>query len=157
MPQEELRVAKIKNGTVIDHIPAGKALQVIRILGIKGTEGHIATILMNVPSLKLGKKDLVKIEDMTVGPSQAQLIALIAPDASLNIVSDYEVKKKYRPNPPDVVEGLVRCPNMMCISNKRDEPIVPKLRVESKNPVVLRCAYCRAILPADEIATNLVE
>ncbi|HYA22061.1 MAG TPA: aspartate carbamoyltransferase regulatory subunit, partial [Thermoproteota archaeon] len=65
MPQEELRVAKIRNGTVIDHIPAGKALQVIRILGIKGTEGHIATILMNVPSLKLGKKDLVKIEDMT--------------------------------------------------------------------------------------------
>jgi aspartate carbamoyltransferase regulatory subunit len=157
MPQEELRVAKIRNGTVIDHIPAGKALQVLRILGIKGIEGHIAAILMNVPSGKLGKKDLVKIEDMTVGSNQAQLIALIAPDASLNIVSDYEVKKKHKPSPPDVVEGLVRCPNMMCISNKRDEPIVPKLSVESKDPVVLRCVFCRAILPADEISAHLVE
>jgi aspartate carbamoyltransferase regulatory subunit len=157
MPQEELRVAKIRNGTVIDHIPAGKALQVLRILGIKGTEGHIATILMNVPSGKLGKKDLVKIEDMTVGSKQTQLIALIAPDASVDIVSNYEVKEKHRPSPPDVVEGLVKCPNMMCISNKRDEPIVPKLSVESKNPVVLRCVYCRTILPADEISAHLVE
>ena len=157
MPQEELRVAKIRNGTVIDHIPAGRALQVLRILGIKGTEGHIVTILMNVPSKRLGKKDLVKIEGMAVRADQAQLIALIAPDASLNIVSNYEVKEKHRPTPPDVVEGLVRCPNMMCISNKRDEPIVPKLSVESKDPVVLRCVYCRAILSADEISTCLVE
>ena len=157
MPQDELRVAKIRNGTVIDHIPAGRALQVLKILGIKGTEGHIVTILMNVPSKRLGKKDLVKIEDIAVRADQAQLIALIAPDASLNIVSNYEVKEKHRPTPPDVVEGLVRCPNMMCISNKRDEPIVPKLSVESKDPVGLRCVYCRAILSADEISACLVE
>jgi len=150
-------VAKIKNGTVIDHIRAGRALQVLRILGIRGDEGHTMAVLMNVPSRKLGKKDLVKIEDRAVQPSQAQLISLVAPEASLNIISDYEVKEKYKPQPPEKVEGLVRCPNPRCISNKPEEPIVPKLSVESKDPVMLRCVYCRAVLLGDEISTHLVE
>jgi len=157
LPSEELRVTKIRNGTVIDHISAGRALQVLRILDIKGEEGHIVTVLMNVPSRKLGKKDLVKIEDRAVRPEEAQLISLVAPESTLNIVSNYEVKEKHRPKPPGVVEGLVKCPNGRCISNRPEEPIVPKLRVESREPVVLRCVYCLTILPAGEISAHLVE
>jgi len=157
MTTEDLRVAKIKNGTVIDHIRAGRALQVLRILGIGGDEGNTMAVLMNVPSRKLGKKDLVKIEDKTVQAGQAQLISLVAPEASLNIISNYEVKEKYKPQPPHTVEGLVRCPNSRCISNKPEEPIVPKLSVESQDPVMLRCVYCRAVLSGDEISTHLVE
>jgi len=59
---EELLVSKIENGTVIDHIPAGRALTVLRILGISGKEGLRVALVMNVESKKLGKKDIVKIE-----------------------------------------------------------------------------------------------
>jgi len=154
---EELRVSKIRNGTVIDHIPAGMALQVLRILGIKGTEGHTVAVLMSVPSHKLGKKDLVKIEDRAVEPDEAQLISLVAPNATLNIISEYEVREKHTPKLPDIVEGLVKCPNARCVSNKRDEPIVAKLRVESREPVVLSCTYCGATLPSHDVSAHLVE
>lgn len=62
----ELIVSKIKNGTVIDHIPAGRALSVLRILGIKGNEGFRIALVMNVESKKIGRKDIVKIEDREI-------------------------------------------------------------------------------------------
>ncbi|HEW89869.1 MAG TPA: aspartate carbamoyltransferase regulatory subunit, partial [Candidatus Bathyarchaeota archaeon] len=57
-----MRVAKIKEGTVIDHITAGRALMVLKILGITGREGFVVSVAMNVPSKKMGRKDIVKIE-----------------------------------------------------------------------------------------------
>jgi aspartate carbamoyltransferase regulatory subunit len=69
MVEGELRVKKICDGTVIDHIAAGNALAVLRILGIKGREGTVVSILMNVPSKTLGKKDIVKIEGRELSPT----------------------------------------------------------------------------------------
>ncbi|MEM2261807.1 MAG: aspartate carbamoyltransferase regulatory subunit, partial [Ignisphaera sp.] len=60
--ESTLVVSKIKNGTVIDHIPAGRALDILSVLGINGKEGYRMAILMNVESKKLGKKDIIKIE-----------------------------------------------------------------------------------------------
>ncbi|MEM0303526.1 MAG: aspartate carbamoyltransferase regulatory subunit, partial [Saccharolobus sp.] len=82
--QEELIVSKIKDGTVIDHIPAGRALSVLKILGIKGDEGYRIALVMNVESKKIGKKDIVKIEGREIDDKEAELISLIAPSATIN-------------------------------------------------------------------------
>lgn len=156
MEKNELRVAKIANGTVIDHIPRGRAFHVLRILGLTGEGGNVIAILMNVESKKLGKKDLLKIEGREVDPKEAQLISLVAPEASLNIVSDYSVTRKVKLYPPKVVEGLVKCGNPACISNSEQEPIVPKLEVISSKPVILRCIYCGGKMQGEEIITHLV-
>ena len=85
---KELYVKKIRNGTVIDHILAGHALDVLKILGIHGGEGHIVSVAMNVVSKKQNKKDIVKVENRELKPSEVDKIALIAPSATISIIRD---------------------------------------------------------------------
>ena len=138
MSSEELKVKKIKNGTVIDHIPAGHALTVLKILGITGTEGLIIAVLMNVPSKKIEKKDIVKIENMELKREEVSKISLIAPHATINIVRDFRVVKKFVVELPDRIQGLLKCINPTCISRKRNEPIESSFRVVSKMPLKLQ-------------------
>ncbi len=91
---KELYVKKIRNGTVIDHIFAGHALDVLKILGIDGREGHIVSAAMNVISKKQNKKDIVKVENRELKPGEVDKIALIAPSATISIIRDYEVAEK---------------------------------------------------------------
>jgi aspartate carbamoyltransferase regulatory subunit len=137
----ELKVTPIGNGTVIDHIPPGQALNVLKILDINSTTDATISVLMNVSSRKFGKKDIVKVEDRELKEEEVNKIALIAPGATINIIRDCEVVEKYRVDMPDLIQGVVRCPNPSCISNT-DEPIKSQFLVKSKNPVVLRCVYC---------------
>jgi len=82
----ELRVTPIKNGTVIDHIPAGMALKVLKILGIDEGVPSTVTVAMHVPSKAMGWKDIVKVEDRELSPREVDKIALIAPRASVNVI-----------------------------------------------------------------------
>ncbi|MHA1615855.1 MAG: aspartate carbamoyltransferase regulatory subunit [Candidatus Njordarchaeales archaeon] len=152
---EELRVRKIKNGTVIDHIPSGRSLAVLRILGIKGDEGLVVAIVMNVESRKLGRKDIVKIEDRELSQEEVNKIALIAPTATINIIRNYEVVKKYRVSLPNEIVNLVRCVNPTCITNKPNEPIKPLFTVVSRNPVKLQCTYCGTYINYNDILLQL--
>src|SRR3989337_2490906 len=86
MSKRTLRVSKIKDGTVIDHITKGHALDVIKILGINGRSEGVVTITMSVPSGKIGIKDVVKIEGRELNPEEVDKIALIAPHATINII-----------------------------------------------------------------------
>ncbi|HDJ27368.1 MAG TPA: aspartate carbamoyltransferase regulatory subunit, partial [Aciduliprofundum sp.] len=99
---EELRVRRIREGTVIDHIPPGKALKVLSILGISGSEGTVVAVLMNVESRKLGKKDIVKLEGRFLTRDEVDEIALVAPTATINIIRDYEVAEKFSLTLPKV-------------------------------------------------------
>ena len=153
--KEGLYVRKIKNGTVIDHIPAGRALTVLRILGISGKEGLRVAIVMNVESSRLGLKDIVKIEGKYLNEEDVNKISLIAPLATVNVIKDYEVVKKFKVKPPKVVEGIIRCPNPTCISRKSREPIKPKFKLVSTNPIKLQCIYCGSIISEDEIVEQL--
>ncbi len=147
---------KIREGTVIDHIPAGRALAVLKILGISGEEGLRVAVVMNVESRKLGKKDIVKIENRHLRPEEVNKIALIAPTATINIVKDYDVVEKKRVELPSVIENILRCPNPTCITRKPREPIKPRFRVLSKNPLRLQCVYCGTILTAEDIVEQLI-
>lgn len=146
----EVRVSKIKDGTVIDHIRGGYALEVAKILGISGHEGHVVTIAINVPSKKLHVKDLVKIEGRALSQEEVNRIALIAPRATINIVHDYEVLKKLEVKLPKIIENIVKCVNPSCISNSH-EPIFSRFAVENEEPLLLKCHYCGYFLEKDDL------
>jgi len=146
----KLRVEKIREGTVIDHITGGTALAVLRILNITGHEGFIVSVIMNVPSKKLGKKDIVKIEGREISPKEVAEIALVAPKATINIIRDFNVVKKEKVKLPDIVKDIIKCTNPSCITNS-PEPVKPVFHVKSKDPILLRCYYCGTILDKNAI------
>ena len=150
MSDRELRVSKIRNGTVIDHVSGGQALNVLSILGIDGSAGLGVSIVMNVPSAQLGKKDVVKVEDRELSQSEVDVLSLIAPEATINIIRDYEVSKKTRVDQPETVTGILSCPNHNCITNG-GEPVETKFSIV---PDGVRCAYCGTII-RDSIADHI--
>ena len=152
----EIKIPPIRNGTVIDHIENGQALNVLKILGVN--ENNIdsgISIGMHVPTTKESKKwkDIVKLEDMELDETTVSKIALIAPEATISIIRDYYVAEKFDVKLGDKVVGLVRCSNPNCITNK-GEPVSPKFFVENRNPPRLRCVYCDRILL--NISDNLI-
>jgi len=148
--ERELIVRKIENGTVIDHITAGHALSVLHILGIAGQEGLTISVVLNVKSDRLGKKDIVKIEGRELNPNEVDKIALVAPKATINIIRNYDVASKKRVKLPSMIRGIVRCINPTCISNE-PEPIQPIFKVEQESPLRLRCYYCKRSLEKNEV------
>jgi aspartate carbamoyltransferase regulatory subunit len=154
MCEEELKVSKIKDGTVIDHIRGGFALDVIKILGVTGKEKRVITIAINVPSKHLGVKDIVKIEGRALNTQEVNRIALVAPHASINIVRNYKVLEKVDVKLPDAILGIVKCVNPCCISNS-DEPAISKFYVRSEEPLTLKCHYCGIILEQADILQKL--
>jgi aspartate carbamoyltransferase regulatory subunit len=151
--KKEMRVRPIKQGTVIDHIRGGQALNVLKILGIYGTTEAVVSVAMNVPSGFLGQKDIVKVEVRELEEKEVDRISLIAPDATINIIRDYEVIEKHRVDLPERIDGLVRCNNPNCISNT-NEPVISKFMV-NKKPVELRCVYCDHVI-SEGIAEHLI-
>jgi len=152
--KKELRVRPIKNGTVIDHIAAGQALNVLKILGIVGQTDAVVSAVTNVPSKAMGKKDIVKVEDRELAPHEVDKVALIAPATTINIIRDYKVKEKHKVALPDMIEGVVRCANPNCISNT-NEPVISKFIVSKhEKGVQLRCVYCERII-SENIAEHL--
>jgi len=137
---KELKIQPIRNGTVIDHITAGNALKVLRILKIPESHSSIVSVAMNVPS-KLGKKDIVKVEKRELDTNEVDKIALIAPKATINFIRDYEVVKKHKVVLPDEVRGIVKCSNPTCISNA-NEPVRTRFLIINKDPLQIKCYYC---------------
>jgi len=138
----QLRVSKIRNGTVIDHVAAGQALNVLAILGIDGTGGEEVSVGMNVPSGRIERKDVVKVEGRELSPAEVDVLSLIAPEATINIIRDYEVVRKTRVQRPEAVVGVIECPNHNCITNA-DEPVESEFDVLDDG---IRCRYCDTIL-----------
>lgn len=141
----ELRVSKIQNGTVIDHVRAGEALHVLAIIGIDGSGGEAVSLGMNVPSDRMGKKDIVKVEGRELSQSEVDVLSLIAPDATINIIREYEVTEKHRVERPKEVAGVLECPNANCITNA-GEPVMTRFAVLSDG---VRCEYCDTIVRED--------
>lgn len=147
---KELYVKKIRNGTVIDHISAGHALDVLKILGIGGGEHDVVSVAMNVSSKSTSKKDIVKVENRELKPGEVDKIALIAPSATINIIRDYDVAEKTRVKLPDTIRGIVKCANPACVSNA-GEPVETKFMVERQDPLRLRCFYCSRIMEKTDV------
>ena len=150
LAKKTLRVSKIKDGTVIDHITGGHALDVIKILGITGRVNEVVTVAMNVPSKTVDVKDMVKIEGRELKSEEVDKIALLAPRATINIIRNYKVAEKQRVKLPNILRGIVKCANPACISNSK-EPVQPTFYVDSGEPLRLRCHYCGYIMEKQDV------
>jgi aspartate carbamoyltransferase regulatory subunit len=148
MKDKQLIVSAIKNGTVIDHIPASYLFKVISILNLDRIDSQI-TFGTNLESKKLGSKAIIKIADKYFLDEEINKIALIAPQAKLNIIRDYEVIEKRVVEVPDLIIGIVKCVNPKCITN--NEEIGTKFNVISKDDVTLKCYYCEKITHHDQM------
>lgn len=138
--KENLKVSKIANGTVIDHIKAGSAFRVLKILGIDEGYKDTVSIMINAKSRALGKKDIVKIENRNIDKKEADKISLLSETGTVNLIKDSKIIKKYVVEIPKSIENVLICPNPECITNHED--VETKFYVESKNPVILVCRYC---------------
>jgi aspartate carbamoyltransferase regulatory subunit len=150
MSEMELHVAKIKDGTVIDHITGGHALDVVKILGITGREKGTVTIAINVPSKLFRYKDIVKIEGRALNPQELHKIALLAPHATINIIQDYKVRRKQTVKLPSVIDNIIKCANPACISNS-NEPVQARFLVGSEDPLLLKCHYCGYMMEKKDV------
>lgn len=138
----KLKVSAISEGTVIDHIPSENLFKVISILDLDKTSNMI-TFGANLDSDKLQNKAIIKVSNQFFENEDINKIALIAPNAKLNIIRDYEVVEKKVVEVPDKVIGIVKCFNPKCITN--NEVIKTSFTVISKSPVALKCKYCEKI------------
>jgi len=146
--KEQLVVSAIKDGTVIDHIPAGLLFNVIDILGLQKIENQI-TFGTNLESKKLNKKAIIKVSEVFFRKDDLDRIALVAPQVKINIIKDYEVVEKKVVEVPDRIEGIAKCVNPMCITNNQN--VQTKFEVISKEPVILKCQYCEKITDHNNI------
>lgn len=145
---KELKVSAINNGTVIDHIPAKSLFKVISILNLDKIDSHLS-FGTNLESKKLGHKAIIKISDKYFEKDEINKIALIAPDAKLNIIKDYNVVEKKIVEVPEKVKGIAKCVNPKCITNH--ESILTRFTVISKQKVALKCHYCEKITEQENI------
>ena len=146
---QELRVQAIKNGTVIDHLPAGNVLLIIKLLG-GIPKDKIVTLGVNLKSKAYGQKDLIKIENRELNQDEVDRIALIAPKASINIIRAYKVIKKITPQLPEKFKNIITCPNPSCITNHERMQTLFKVLNKEHN-LLLQCHYCEKQFPQTEI------
>jgi aspartate carbamoyltransferase regulatory subunit len=151
MTKSELKIRAIENGTVIDHITANKALHILKILNLPDDETANVTVAMNVSSGEIGRKDIVKIENRELDPSELNQIALIAPKATINIIRDFEPVKKDKIVLPKTITSIIKCTNPKCITNFESEPITPVFNVVREYPPVVRCHYCEKLIKTEDI------
>lgn len=145
------KVYKIENGTVIDHITAGKGHLVMKILNLHKEPGeNFIALGVNLQSGKEGKKDLVKIEDKELTETEINKIAILAPNATMNIVRDGRIVKKYKTKLPDKIVDIIKCSNPQCVTN-HEHDVKTKFMIISKNPVRVRCNYCERIMDSKDI------
>jgi len=148
MKDKKLEVSAIENGTVIDHIPANVLFKVISILNLDKLDKQI-TFGTNLISKKLGKKAIIKLSDTFFIDKEINKIALVAPQAKLNIIRDFSVVEKKVVEVPEEIIGIAKCMNPKCITN--NERITTRFEVVSRAEVKLKCHYCEKITDKDHI------
>lgn len=148
-PKQQLAVAALRHGTVIDRIPSSMLFKAVRILGIERSPNAV-TIGNNLESKHLGRKGIIKVADVEYDEATLNRIAIIAPHAIVNIIRDYEVADKRPVVLPDQVVGIVKCNNPKCITN--NEPMRTRFAVVDRNDedVTLRCHYCSHTVKSSE-------
>ncbi len=143
MKQRPITIAKIQKGIVIDHIPAGHAFVIAQVLGINALAretGDIVAIGINFESPSMGRKDIIKVENLSLTRDMLNVVALIAPYASISRIDNGEVIEKHKVEIPNQVGDIVACPDRFCITNHEEVP--GKFRVVSNDPLTLSCQYC---------------
>ena len=140
MKREELMVAAIENGTVIDHIPSSKLFEVVSLLHLEAIRGSSIMVGYNLKSKKMGHKSIIKVSDKYFSDAELNQLSVVAPNVTLCIIRDYEVVEKKKVALPEEIRGIVRCANPKCITN--NEPMTTLFHVTDRERGIIRCHYC---------------
>jgi len=146
--KRELKISAIEDVTVIDHIPTDAAFKVVEILDLANHKG-IVSIATNLQSKRIGKKCIVKVAGKSLTQEEVNKIAIVAPDATVNIIKNYDVKEKIKVKTPEVIDNVVKCSNPVCITN--NEQIPTKFYVSKKDPLKIKCHYCERSMGKEDI------
>ncbi len=149
MAKKILSVAAIKDGSVIDHITAKQGLRIVRILEL-AKAGRTVTIGLNLPSKTHGKKDIVKVEGLALSSEETDRIAVLAPYASINTITDYEITNKHNVAVPSILHGVVICPNPTCVTNHETAARSYHTATEGSK-VSLTCRFCERTFSLDDV------
>jgi aspartate carbamoyltransferase regulatory subunit len=135
-----MEVNSIERGIVIDHIKAGYGLKLLKYLDLDGFPQTIA-LIMNASSAKHGRKDIIKIENITDVDLAA--LGLLDHSATVNIIEDGKISRKIKLSLPDRVVNVIKCRNPRCVTSV--EPSLPHIfRLVDKATAEYSCEYCDA-------------
>ena len=150
MENKKLSVEAIEKGTVIDHIPAGKGLIILRQFKLLHY-GSAVTVGFNLPSKTQGSKDIIKITGVWLDDNAANRLALFAPEAVVNTIDHFKVINKRLLTLPDEIAEVFRCPNTNCASH--GEPVKSRFYVRKQSgQTKLKCHYCEKTFSRDSVA-----
>ena len=141
-------IGYIENGINLDHIPHGNAWYIMKILNLFSSETQ-AGIGLNLPSKKLGTKDLLKIENRVLTQNEIDAISLFCTGSTLSIIKDFKVLSKSILELPKVVSDIIVCPNKRCVSHEH----ISKFNtfVNRKDETVVKCHYCEKEFKIEEV------
>ena len=149
METPKLSVEAIEKGTVIDHIPAGKGLIILRQFKLLHY-GSAVTVGFNLPSKTQGSKDIIKITGVWLDDNAANRLALFAPEAVVNTIDHFKVINKRRLTLPDEIAEVFRCPNTNCASH--GEPVKSRFYVRKQSgQTKLKCHYCEKTFSRESV------
>ncbi len=146
--KKELKISAIEEGTVIDHIPTDATFKVVEILDLENQKG-IVSIATNLQSKKIDKKAIIKVGGKSLTQNEVNKIAIVAPEATVNIIKNYNVKEKIKVKTPEVIDNVVKCSNPVCITN--NEQVPTKFYVIKKDPLKIKCHYCERSMGKEDI------
>jgi len=136
-----LKVAGISKGIVIDHISSGKGLKIFQKLGLDQLDAP-SVLLMNVPSGKLGQKDMIKIQDNI--DLDLTILGLLDQHITVNIIDQDQIQQKIEVEIPKRVKGLFQCKNPRCITSE-DQYAEAEFTLVPNGKIQYRCSYCEEL------------
>lgn len=146
--KKQLSISAIVDGTVIDHIPADATFKVVEILRLNN-HSDIVSIATNLQSSTLGKKGIIKVANKFLTEAEVNKIAVVAPDATVNIIRNYNVRQKIKVKVPQVIEDVIKCSNPVCITNS--EKVKTKFYTVQNSPLKIKCHYCERLIKKEDI------
>ena len=147
MTNHHRSISALENGTVIDHINSENTLKVVNILKLNQEQEKMIMIGVNFKSKTMMKKGLIKIANKELSMEELNKIAIVAPNASIAIVKNYEIIKKSKLDFPKEFVGIAKCGNTNCITNH--EPVKTHFKTISEEPVMVKCKYCEKVFGND--------
>lgn len=137
-------VNSIERGIVIDHITAGLGNRIIELLDLD-LSAHTVAFIMNATSAKHGKKDIVKIENVSAEDVKLEILGLIEPNATVNVIENGQIVKKISLAVPEKVTNIIKCKNPRCVTSiESNIPHIFHLIDEERREY--RCEYCDEIV-----------
>lgn len=136
--QESKQVAALRHGTVIDHLNAGMALKALQIIG--QPKKGAALLGIGLASGKMGRKDILKLENVELTAAEIDKLAIFGPQATVSFIRDFRVVSKINVKLPETIAGILQCPNPNCIT--RFERVETRFHVETTKPIDVRCHFC---------------